>query len=149
MKSFFFNATIEILNFTQKKTHTHTHTLKRDYSGLVESYVEPMNVGFEMGTLVLEGIKLSSAGIAGQPRRSNDSVLRVIKNNDVVCGGFKGLGLAYGVVIGNGRVWRREKASRVEEIRRNIEDGTVSFILRRRRRGGLCCSKMSSHSCQR
>jgi len=37
-----------------------------------------MNVGFEMGTLVLEGIELSFAGIAGQPRRGSDSVLRIM-----------------------------------------------------------------------
>jgi len=43
-----------------------------------------MNVGFEMGTLVFEGIELRSAGVAGQPRRGNDSVSRVIKKNDVV-----------------------------------------------------------------
>lgn len=51
---------------------------------MIEYYVESMNVGFEMGTLVLKGIELSLAGIAGPPRRGNDRVLRGIQNDVVV-----------------------------------------------------------------
>ena len=51
--------------------------------GLIESYIESMNVGFEMGTLVLKRIELGLAGIAGPPRRRNDGVLRGI-GDDVV-----------------------------------------------------------------
>ena len=51
---------------------------------MIESYVESMNAGFEMGTLVLKGIELSLAGIAGPPRHGNDGVLRGIQNDVVV-----------------------------------------------------------------
>lgn len=52
--------------------------------GLIESHVESMNIRFEMGTLVLKGIELRLAGVAGQPRSRNNIVLRGIENDVVV-----------------------------------------------------------------
>ena len=36
---------------------------------MLSSYIKPMNIGFEMGALLLEGVELGLAGVTGPSRQ--------------------------------------------------------------------------------
>lgn len=124
--------------------------------------VQAVEVGFEVGALVLERIKLCLAGVARPPRRRGGGLLPHLPSTNRLDLHIHSLADAPGNP-GLGRHRRRvrdppkgfglegaEKAARIEEARREIEDGAGlplrEALLLRRRHGRSQSNGISSLS---
>lgn len=93
---------------------------------VTREYVESMNVGLEVRPLVCERLELALASIArpsrNQSLRRCNWLLFVAWRFD--CGDHRGRFRWFGQ-----RAWRLEESARIEQLRWDVEDGEVSFIV--------------------